>query len=106
MDGKTMDTGGKVVSALGDSSGAIGIICGLLLLGMLFFFKYLMDSARAREAEILAMNKQLQKALVANATAMTALSQVLQRRACMNCEVEMFDKIRDATGTSHSTKEE
>ena len=97
MDVRTVDAGGKMMSAMGDASGAIGIVCGLLLIGMYLFVRYLMESAKTREAEMSKLNQQMQEALVINATAMTALAQALQRRTCLaTSEVDVIERIGGA----------
>lgn len=106
MDAQTVGAGGKVVSTLGDAGGAIGIICGLLLISMLLFFRYLMESVRARDAEVAKLNQKMQEALIANTAAMSSLIHVLQNRSCLARDNETLNHIRNESNTVFINKKD
>lgn len=92
MDLNTVGASNKVVSGLNEAGGAIGLICGLLLVGMFFFFRYLMESVKSRDAEVASMNKQLQETLVENSAVLSSLTHVLQQRSCLSgCNLEQLE---------------
>ena len=96
METEALGIGGKAVTSLAETGGAIGLICGLLLIGMFFFLRNLLQSLQARDQELLALNQELHKALVNNASAMTMLSQVMQSRRCLANDVMSRQRIGDA----------
>ncbi len=94
-----MEPHGKLVSALGDAEGAIGIVCGLLLICTYIFIRYLMERGKARDTELAELNRQLQEALVMNAekagehaAAVAQLTQILRQRPCLSGE---FDDVQE-----------
>lgn len=92
MDFNTVSASNKLVSGLNEAGGAIGLICGLLLVGMFLFFRYLMESVKTRDAEVASMNKQLQETLIENSAALSSLTNVLQQRSCLSgCNLEQLE---------------
>ena len=88
-----MEPNSRIISELGDAGGAIGIICGLLLICTYIFIRYLMERGKSRDAELAELNRQLQEALVANAekmgeysAAITQLVHIMQQRPCLSVD--------------------
>lgn len=100
-----IDSGGKVVSALGEAGGAIGLICGVLLLAVFFFLRHLIQSIQARDQEMIRLNQQLQRALVNNTAAMTTLAHILQRRRCLAGDTRIMEQINQATRPNYNDNE-
>jgi uncharacterized membrane protein YciS (DUF1049 family) len=90
-------TGGKVITVLGDTAGAVGVICGVLLVAALFFLRYLLQSLQTRDREMVRLNQEVQKALVNNTAAMTTLAQILQHRRCLANDSEVRHQINQVT---------
>lgn len=97
MELTSLETNGKMVTLLGEAGGAVGLICGVLLLAMFFFLRHLMQSLQARDWEMIQLNQQLQKALVNNTAAMTTLAHILQRRRCLAEGTSVIDQLNQAT---------
>ena len=97
MEMERFAANGKMLNGLAETGGAIGIICGLLLLGMFFFLRNLLHSLQERDKEMFSLNRELHKALVNNTAAMTALGQILQHRRCLADETRIVERINQAT---------
>lgn len=97
METEYLSAPGKAVTLLAEAGGAIGLICGILLIAVLFFFKNLMSNLQERDHELHEINKQLQNLMVNNTAAMTILAQVLQRRKCLAQDENIVEKINKAT---------
>lgn len=95
--------GGKMVAMLGESGGAIGLICGVLLIAVLFFLRHLMQNLQNRDQEMVRLNQELQKALVNNTAAMTTLAQILQHRRCLANDTRVMERIDLATNPKHQS---
>lgn len=100
MDMHSVTPNSRVITGLGEASGAIGLVCGLLLVCMFLFFRHLMENVKMRDAEVVAMNRQLQDALVANAAALAALNQLLQQRPCLINTNEALDHVYKESKTA------
>ena len=96
-------SGGKMVTMLGETGGAIGIICGVLLIAILFFLRHLMQNLQNRDQEMARLNQEIQKALINNTAAMTTLAQILQHRRCLANDTRVMEKIDLATNPKHRT---
>lgn len=80
-------------AALGEAGGAIGVVCAVLLLCTFLFIRYLIRYVESRDAEIRELNNQIKDAMVNNASALTALTHVLNKRPCMAESAEELDRI-------------
>lgn len=98
-------SGGKMVTMLGETSGAIGLICGVLLVAVLFFLRHLMQNLQNRDREMVRLNQDVQKALVNNTAAMTTLAQILQHRRCLANDTKVMEQINRATNPKGSDRE-
>lgn len=94
-------TSGTIVAKLGETGGAIGLICGVLLLAVLFFLRYMMQNQQRRDIEFFRLNKELQEALVNNTSAMITLAQILQHRRCLADDIQVREQINKATHSKH-----
>lgn len=94
-------TGGKMITTLGETGGAIGLICGVLLLATIFFLRHLMQNIQSRDREMVRLNQEVQKALVNNTAAMTTLAQILQHRRCLANDTRVIEQIDLATNPKH-----
>lgn len=92
---------GKMVTMLGESGGAIGLICGVLLIAILFFLRHLIQNLQTRDQEMVRLNQEVQKALVNNTAAMTTLAQILQHRRCLANDTRVREQIDLATNPKH-----
>lgn len=88
---------GTIISSLGETGGAIGIICGILLIASLIFLRHLTQSLQIRDKEMVRLNQEVQKALVNNTAAMTTLAQILQHRRCLANDTEIMHQINQVT---------
>ncbi len=99
-----MEPQSKIISALGDSGGAIGIVCGLLLICTYICIRYLVERGKERDSELSDLHRQLQDALVVNAAkmaehtaAITLLSQTMQQRPCLSPDLDALKTMRSIT---------
>lgn len=92
---------GKVITQLGETGGAVGLVCGVLLVVVLFFLRHLMQNLQSRDKELIRLNQELQKALVNNTAAMTTLAHILKNRRCLANDSHIIQQIDQATNPRH-----
>lgn len=95
--------GGKVVATLGETGGAIGLICGVLLIAVLLFLRHLMQSIQTRDKEFIRLNQDVQKILVNNTAAMITLAQIIEHRIGVGSETRIMEKINKIVNPSSSS---